>query len=93
MEQYVKEQFPLTSKDIIICNDSTIYIKRYNKRNLKFLVGSYHRTQNSIEQEFCVSLTIPDHNCYEDIPVVIEGDDVELLLQGLAWVEAIICRD
>lgn len=70
---------PISERDYVILNPSTIVLFRYKKERIKFLIGEKFSTINSMRRAFSVDIQVPDQLSTHEFIVVIGHDTNDLV--------------
>ena len=78
-------------KHMSVANASTVHLFEYRHEKLKLLVGKLHRTQNILQQQYNIDMSIPSERTMKwNLPITVTGYNSKLLLESLCEIERIV---
>ena len=78
-------------KNMRVANANTVHLYNYRYEKLKLLVGKLHRTQNILQQQYNIDMSIPSERTMKwNLPITITGYNSKLLLESLCEIERIV---
>ena len=78
-------------KNMRVANANTVHLYNYRYEKLKLLVGKLHRTQNILQQQYNIDMSIPSERTMKwNLPITLVGYNSKKLFESLCEIERIV---